>query len=229
MAGQSRDLIEQAIAQARAGQTARFEAFCPTAKGTPRWWDVNVSPLRRPDGVIDGFIATSRDITDRVKQSALRDAIADEMRHRLRNNYVVVGSLLSAYARGKPEQQDFAREMVDRLTSLGIAQTMRAMGSESCLLDQLVPALVQPYATPDCPIHIGDLPAVAPRPGAGRCARAGARRTRGQFDQAWRLERARHRYHRPARSTDGQIRLTWSETSDRKVESRAATAARGFA
>src|SRR6478736_4944333 len=91
---ESRSLIEQSMKDARSGEPSRFEAFCPTAKGTPRWWDVSVSPLRRENGELDGFIATSRDVTDRVKQGALRDAMADEMRHRLRNNFVVVGSLL---------------------------------------------------------------------------------------------------------------------------------------
>ena len=224
---ESRETVERAIDQARAGQTARFEAFCPTAKGTPRWWDVNVSPLRRPDGVIDGFIATSRDVTDRVNTGALRDAIADEMRHRLRNNYVVVGSLLSAYARGKPEQQIFAREMIDRLTSLGIAQTMRAMGSEACLLDQLVPALVQPYATPDCPIHIGALPAVSLSQAqvdalalalgelAVNSTKHGALSARGTVAIA-------------GEAADGQIRLTWSEASDRKVERQARDGGQGL-
>lgn len=224
---ESRDLVEQSISQARAGQTARFEAFCPTAKGTPRWWDVNVSPLRRPDGVIDGFIATSRDVTDRVNQNKLRDAVADEMRHRLRNNYVVVGSLLNAYARGKPEQQDFAREMVDRLTGLGIAQTMRAMGAESCLLDHLVPALVEPYATPDCPIRIGSLPAAVLSQSqvdalalvlgelAVNSTKHGALSARGTVTIN-------------GDAADGQIILTWFETSDRKVERRARDGGQGL-
>ena len=153
---ESRSLIEQSMEKAENGATSRFEAFCPTAKGTPRWWDVSVAPLRRPDGELDGFIATSRDVTDRVNQAALRDAVADEMRHRLRNNYVIVGSLLRAYSKGRPEQQVFAREMIDRLNGLGIAQTMKAE-ENTCLLSELVPALLEPYATPDCEIRIGEL------------------------------------------------------------------------
>jgi two-component sensor histidine kinase len=153
---QSRHLIEHAMEKARNGEQSRFEAFCPTAKGAPRWWDVSVAPLRRPDGELDGFIATSRDVTDRVNQGALRDAVADEMRHRMRNNFVIVGSLLRAYSKGKPEQQAFARDMIDRLNGLGIAQTMKAEG-KSCLLSELVPALLEPYATPDCEISISEL------------------------------------------------------------------------
>ena len=35
---------------ARRRQHSRFEAFCPTAKGEPRWWDVSVAPLRDEHG-----------------------------------------------------------------------------------------------------------------------------------------------------------------------------------
>lgn len=153
----SRPLIELSMEKARNGESSRFEACCPTAKGSPRWWDVSVSPLRRPDGELDGFIATSRDVTDRVNQGALRDAMADEMRHRLRNNFVIVGSLLNAYSRGKPEQQVFAREMIDRLNGLGIAQTMKAEGSNICVLNDLIHALLEPYAAPDCELKIEEM------------------------------------------------------------------------
>jgi PAS domain S-box-containing protein len=211
----SRTAIEEAIAKAERGEQARFEAFCPTAKGSPRWWDVSVSPLRRPDGVVDGFIATSRDITDRINQNALRDAVADEMRHRLRNNYVVVASLLSAYSRGNPEQEAFARDMIRRLTGLGVAQTMKA-DSATCVLQELVPALLEPYATPDCLIRIHDVPnaaldqaqvdALALVLGELACnsTKHGALSARGSVTVAGAI-------------TDGMVELTWSERSDRAV------------
>ena len=56
--------IEQAMGGARAGKLSCFEANCPTAKGSPRLWEVSVSPLCRPDGHVDRFIATSRDVTE---------------------------------------------------------------------------------------------------------------------------------------------------------------------
>ncbi len=213
----SRDTIRQAMAIAEAGGAARFEAFCPTAKGAPRWWDVSVSPLRRPDGAIDGFIATSRDVTDRINQGALREAAADEMRHRLRNNYVVVGSLLSAYSRGKPEYEGFAREMINRLTALGVAQTMKADGGATCLFADLVPALLDPYATPDCPILIVALPeACLNQPSVDALAlvlgelacnstKHGALSTAGEVNVT-------------AGIVDGVIELRWSERSERAIE-----------
>ncbi len=212
----SRGLIEGAMAAAREGRVTRVEAFCPTAKGTPRWWDVSVSPLRRADGRVDGYIATSRDITERVQQIQLRDAVSSEMRHRLRNNYVVVGSLLSAYARGKPEHEEFAREMTQRLTSLGIAQTMLAEPHTDCTLATLVPALLEPYSTPDCPLVIGALPDTALDQGgvdalalvlgelACNSTKHGALSATGRVDVTATLD-------------DGVIHLRWSERSDRAV------------
>lgn len=211
-----RPAILDAMERAAAGSLVRFEGFCPTAKGAPRWWDVSVSPLRRPDGSVQGFIATSRDITDRINQRALRDAMADEMRHRLRNNYVVVGSLLAAYARGRPEQAQFVRDMTERLTALGVAQSMKASKGESCALTALVPALITHFETPDCPVAIAALPDIdllQPEIDAlalvfGELAvnstKHGALSGRGSVEVSGSI-------------AGDEIRLTWTERSDRAV------------
>lgn len=65
--------VRAAIAHARAGAVARFTGFCPTAKGSPRWWDVVVTPMQAEDGTILRLLVISRDIT------AARVA-ADELR-----------------------------------------------------------------------------------------------------------------------------------------------------
>lgn len=224
---ESRSLIEQAMETARSGEPSRFEAFCPTAKGSPRWWDVSVSPLRRENGVLDGFIATSRDVTDRVKQGALRDAMADEMRHRLRNNFVVVGSLLSAYSRGKPAEQVFAREMINRLNGLGIAQTMKAEDGNTCELDELIPALLEPYATPDCKISVGDMAQVRLDQSqvdtlalvlgelAVNSTKHGALSANGTVQVSSAI-------------ANGRIEVSWSERSDRAVASQARDGGQGL-
>ncbi|WP_159351290.1 PAS domain-containing protein [Roseomonas harenae] len=62
---EARAQIEEATATALAGSPARFEAFCPTAKGSPRWWDVAVSPIRDAAGRVTRIISASRDITER--------------------------------------------------------------------------------------------------------------------------------------------------------------------
>ncbi|UBV44491.1 PAS domain S-box protein (plasmid) [Deinococcus taeanensis] len=62
-----RPQVEAAMAEARAGRTGRFEGFCPTFAGAPKWWSVRVSPLYGVTGQLEQFLVVSRDITDRVR------------------------------------------------------------------------------------------------------------------------------------------------------------------
>ena len=62
---EARGQIQEATSTALAGSPARFEAFCPTAKGSPRWWDVAVSPVRDAAGRVVRIISASRDISER--------------------------------------------------------------------------------------------------------------------------------------------------------------------
>ena len=55
--------IELAVASARRGKVRHFNAFCPTAKATPKWWDAVVTPVRGDDGEIESFLSVSRDVT----------------------------------------------------------------------------------------------------------------------------------------------------------------------
>lgn len=73
---EARRLLEDAIAEARAGRTGTFVAACPTAKGTPKWWDVTVTAVPSEDRR-DSFVVVSRDITarreaDKAERSAHR-------------------------------------------------------------------------------------------------------------------------------------------------------------
>jgi PAS domain S-box-containing protein len=61
------ETVENAINQALGGQTAQFTAPCNTAKGTPKWWNIIVSPVADKSGNISQLISTSRDITEQKK------------------------------------------------------------------------------------------------------------------------------------------------------------------
>ena len=64
----------QAVAAARSGGVGRFQGFCATHKGTPRWWDVVVSSLPGIEGTPDGLVAIARDISEqRRTEILLRD------------------------------------------------------------------------------------------------------------------------------------------------------------
>jgi len=62
--------MERALAAARRGETGRFEGFCPTAKGTPKWWDVVVAAVPGNTGRIEQLLAISRDMTQSHEMTA---------------------------------------------------------------------------------------------------------------------------------------------------------------
>ena len=51
------------IATAKQGGVGRFEGVAKTMKGTPRWWDVIVTPIRDANGIPEKLLSISRDIT----------------------------------------------------------------------------------------------------------------------------------------------------------------------
>ena len=97
------DKVRNAMAQALQDRQARFQAFCPTAKGTPKWWDVVVAAT---NGSPTQMVSISRDITERVSTAAAKDdllrekdLLMQEVHHRVKNSLQMVQNLLSLQAR----------------------------------------------------------------------------------------------------------------------------------
>ncbi len=60
---ETQPVVKESIEKALGGETVSFQAFNLTAKGTPKWWDVIVSPIPGADGKPSRLISVSRDIT----------------------------------------------------------------------------------------------------------------------------------------------------------------------
>ena len=60
-------LVKEAVAKAVKGEATEFSAFCATAKGTPKWWQVTVTPFGTPENGKFQLLSVSRDITDQKK------------------------------------------------------------------------------------------------------------------------------------------------------------------
>jgi PAS domain S-box-containing protein len=84
-----------AIDTAKTGETGRFQGFCPTMAGTPKWWHVLVTAIRGADGRPERLLSISRDITE-LKRTELRVAETAE-RYRLAaratNDAIWIGTL----------------------------------------------------------------------------------------------------------------------------------------
>ncbi|MEL6604234.1 MAG: PAS domain-containing sensor histidine kinase [Cyanobacteria bacterium J06614_10] len=59
-----------AFQAARQGQTGKFDGYCATAKGQPKWWEVVISPIYNEQGQVSEILSVSRDITER-KQAGM--------------------------------------------------------------------------------------------------------------------------------------------------------------
>ena len=55
--------IERYLEKVRQGGKASFQGFLPTLKGTAKWWDVAMSPIRNSLGKVESILVVSRDIT----------------------------------------------------------------------------------------------------------------------------------------------------------------------
>jgi len=63
--GEDRVAFSVAYSQALQGHHGRFDGYCPALDGTPKWWEVIVSPVKDADGNAEKVLVVSRDITDR--------------------------------------------------------------------------------------------------------------------------------------------------------------------
>lgn len=158
---ESAGLVDGAIRDARAGEVGRFEAFCPTAKGAPRWWDVRVSPIRDERGQIAAILASSRDITDRHQTQEQLVSVATEMKHRLRNAYSIGAAITSVSGREQPDHARFADEVAARLTRLAEVQTGLLDNPAGMRLDQLLEPIIDAYGHTPGDWRVGPLPDLA--------------------------------------------------------------------
>lgn len=156
---EARMTIDEAFRCALAGETARFDLGRPTAAMPDRWWETNITTVEDGAGRPIIFIATSRDITERMQGMRAMQAVVEEMQHRLKNTYAVASGMMSAFARGNADREAFAEEMAARLSALGTAQQLFHRDDRGLRpIADLVPALVASFATPMCPIVARHLP-----------------------------------------------------------------------
>jgi PAS domain S-box-containing protein len=72
---------ESAFTTAAAGGIGRFEGYCPTAKGTPKWWEVVVTAIHDADDRVEQILSVSRDVTERKQAEIDLQASEELFRH----------------------------------------------------------------------------------------------------------------------------------------------------
>jgi PAS domain S-box-containing protein len=73
--GSERTAAKAAVEAALRGGNGRFQGYCATLKGTPKWWDVIVMPVLGADGRPERLLTVSRDVSElKRSESDLREA-----------------------------------------------------------------------------------------------------------------------------------------------------------
>lgn len=111
---ESATVVAAALAKAMNGGTARFRAFCATSKGTPKWWDVLVSPMLDQSGGVKGVLTISRDVTsEREKSEQLKWASEHDALTQLPNRRAFQAHLQAATLRAMNGNGEVGLLLVD--------------------------------------------------------------------------------------------------------------------
>ncbi|MEG4217130.1 PAS domain-containing protein [Microcoleus sp. Pol14C6] len=88
-----------ALTNAKAGNTGQFQGFVPTRKGSLKWWDCVITPLRNTYGQVTQLVAISRDITKQKQAETQREQLlaqeqtareAAETANRIKDEFLAV-------------------------------------------------------------------------------------------------------------------------------------------
>ena len=120
--GQGNADAVKAVTEARNGRNARFQGPADTANGTPKWWDVQVTPIPGPDGRPARLLSVSRDITELKRAEEQQRLLALELNHRIKNVLAMVQAIASQTFRAASDPVEARAAFVDRLGALSAAQ-----------------------------------------------------------------------------------------------------------
>ena len=226
----------QAVEKAKAGGVARFQGAANTAKGTPRYWDVQVSPIMNRYGKPSHLLSISRDITEEwratseLKEASERQALLSvELQHRIKNTLAMVGAIANQTMRG--DNVATAREaFAARLMTLSHAHDIltRTSWTDAPIKEVLNGALA-PHRSghghistsgPDLVLQAKQALAlsVAVHELATNAAKYGSLSASGKVDILWAIEMI---------GAVPSFRFTWSESGGPPVSEPAASQ-RGF-
>lgn len=134
---ESQAVLAGAISEGAKGRKTRFEAFCPTAKGEDRWWEVLVSPIRDKHGWPAHLLCTSRNITAYRKRDGRSDEA--ELIHKASNQLALIGALSRISLGNDASAQARSERLMERLDRLNVALGLSAKsGADAISLSELL-------------------------------------------------------------------------------------------
>jgi PAS domain S-box-containing protein len=89
--------------------------------GTYRWVLGRALPIRDSEGTITRWFGTCTDIHERKLAMEEREVITQELSHRIKNIFAVIGGLIQFAARSHPDLKPLAADLRERIAALGRA------------------------------------------------------------------------------------------------------------
>ncbi len=138
----------------KTGERYETEYRLKDRTGSFRWMLARGLPLRGANGEIERWFGTSTDIHTLKVSEEQRDVISKELKHRIKNIFAVVASLISLSSRGRASQiKDYAEELRSRFTALSRVYDfvdarqfdLMYQGDDRISMLELLRVLVEPY------------------------------------------------------------------------------------
>ena len=137
--GCDRALAEKAFAKARAGGIGKFDGYCTTAKGTPKWWEIVVTPMFDKNNEVQEILSVSRDITTR---KMAKEAI-EERNQELRQFVSIVSHDLKAPLRGISNLSEMVVEDLQELVPTENLHQLNLLQKRVLRMNALIDGLLQ--------------------------------------------------------------------------------------
>ncbi len=148
-------LFKDAFERALAGEPNTIVRHCyaipdrAAGDGAMRevWWTCYHAPAYDPCGEIYGMVQRAEDVTAQVKADKMKDLLARELNHRVKNLFAVVQALVMMSAKGETDVNELARKVRSRIAALSAAHVVTTQNGElgSVPLREIVLGVLAPY------------------------------------------------------------------------------------
>lgn len=119
------------------------------ADGSWRWSLTRVNPVNSRTGAAQQWFGTVTDIEDTYREGEARQLVANELSHRIKNLFAVIGGLVRLKGREFPAAEPFVEDLAQTLASLNRAHgyVMQDHAGSEDTLQGLIGKLLEPYRT----------------------------------------------------------------------------------
>jgi two-component system CheB/CheR fusion protein len=140
--------LDVCFAQARQGETVRFETVRRRKDGTLFDASITLAPIRNGTGQVVGFSGLARDITEVKRAAGRQNLLINELNHRVKNTLATVQSITAQTLRNSNSPEQARGDIEDRLIALSRAHDVLTRENwDGANLRDIVAQAVEPYSS----------------------------------------------------------------------------------